>query len=201
MAAYEAAGQSDEWYTPPYIFDALGCWFDLDVAAPPEGPRHVPATRSLSSDGLTTPWDGFVWMNPPFGHQSTKRAWLAKFFAHGNGIALVPDRTSAPWWQEAAPMASAILFVAGKIKFERPDGSIGESPGTGTCLFGAGAIARKVLSRCRLGLVLIPGTERGRNVNLETPFETPQPGPMISNGCGGMKMVQEHRDFLEKSGA
>jgi hypothetical protein len=157
MAAYEAAGQSDDWYTPAYIFEALGCRFDLDVAAPNDGPRHVPTSRWLSTGGLTAPWDGFVWMNPPFGHQSTKRAWLRRFFDHGNGIALVPDRTSAPWWQEFAPMASAILFVAGKIKFERPDGTIGESPGTGTCLLAAGEYAARVLRRSALGLVLVKG--------------------------------------------
>lgn len=155
MAAYETAGQSDDWYTPAYIFDALGCRFDMDVAAPIDGPRYVPTSRWLSSGGLTAPWDGFVWMNPPFGHQSTKRAWLRRFFGHGNGIALVPDRTSAPWWQEFAPMASAILFVAGKIKFERPDGTVGESPGTGTCLFAAGERAASVLRRSGLGLVLM----------------------------------------------
>jgi len=92
-----------------------------------------------------------IWMNPPFGHQSTKREWLAKFFAHGNGIALVPDRTSAPWWQEAAPMADAMVFVSPKVKFERPDGTIGESPGTGTCLFGMGRDCVEALRRCRLG--------------------------------------------------
>jgi len=151
MAAYEAAGQSDDWYTPRYIFDALGCRFDMDVAAPVDGPRYVPTSAWLSSDGLTMPWRGFIWMNPPFGHQSTKRAWLGKFFAHGDGIALVPDRTSAPWWQEFAPAADAILFVAGKIKFERPDGSIGESPGTGTCLFASGARASDALQRSGLG--------------------------------------------------
>jgi hypothetical protein len=156
MAAYEAAGQTDEWYTPAYIFAALGCCFDLDVAAPVDGPRHVPTSRWLSSDGLTAAWDGFVWMNPPFGHQSTKRAWLRRFFDHGNGIALVPDRTSAPWWQEFAPKASSILFVSGKIKFERPDGTIGESPGTGTCLIGAGAKAADVLARSGLGFFVAP---------------------------------------------
>lgn len=41
MAAYEAYGKSDEWYTPRYIFDAIGIRFDLDVAAPVLGPRHV----------------------------------------------------------------------------------------------------------------------------------------------------------------
>jgi hypothetical protein len=74
VAAYETAGETDEWYTPRYIFDALGEQFDLDVACPPEGPRHVPATAWYSSHSLMLPWCGFVWMNPPFGHQSTKRA-------------------------------------------------------------------------------------------------------------------------------
>lgn len=154
MGAYEKAGESDEWYTPLYIFDALDEGFDLDVASPPEGPRHVPAREFLSYGSLERPWHGFVWMNPPFGHQSTKRRWLTRFFDHGNGIALVPDRTSAPWFQEFAPKADAVLWVAPKIKFERPDGSVGESPGTGTCLFAAGQRAVAALVRASsLGFV------------------------------------------------
>lgn len=153
MAAYERSGESDEWYTPKYIFDHLGVRFDLDVACPPEGPRHVPADNYFSHNALEKEWRGFVWMNPPFGHQSTKRKWLAKFFSHGNGIALLPDRTSAPWWQEAAIQADAICFLAPKVKFERPDGSLGESPGTGTCLFAAGVEAKNALINCNLGFV------------------------------------------------
>lgn len=156
MAAYEAAGETDEWYTPRYIFDALGERFDLDVASPNDGPRHVPASTWFSADSLSLPWHGFVWMNPPFGHQSTKRKWLNKFFAHGNGIALVPDRTSAPWFQEYGPKADAILWVSPKIKFERPDGTRGEWPGTGTALFGVGPRAVRALVRSRLGFVTVP---------------------------------------------
>lgn len=126
MAAYEKRGESDEWYTPRYIFDALGETFDLDVASPDGGPRHVPTNHWFSSGSLEKPWSGFVWMNPPFGHQSTKRNWLEKFFEHGDGIALLPDRTSAPWWQEFAPMADVILFVSPKVKFEMPDSAIPE---------------------------------------------------------------------------
>ncbi len=155
MASYETAGKSDDWYTPSYIFDALSLEFDVDVAAPLDGPRYVPCRSWLHEDGLTMPWMGLVWMNPPFGHQSTKRRWLSKFFAHGNGVALVPDRTSAPWWQEFAPLADAVLFVAGKIKFERPDGTIGESPGTGTCLFSSGPKATDALKQSGLGLVMV----------------------------------------------
>ena len=155
MAAYETHGETDEWHTPRYIFDALGERFDLDVASPRDGPRHVPTKHWWHEQSLDRDWWGFVWMNPPFGHQATKRRWLRKFFDYGNGIALVPDRTSAPWFQEFAPLADAVLWVSPKIKFERDDGSRGESPGTGTALFAAGEQAKAALCRAvDLGLVM-----------------------------------------------
>jgi len=151
--------KSDDWYTPQYVFDALGCRFDLDVSAPVEGPRYVPAAAHFWERGLEQQWTGFVWMNPPFGHQSTKRAWLQKFIDHGNGIALLPDRTSAPWWQWAAPKMGVLLFVAPKIKFERPDGSIGEQPGSGTVLMSIGDRGAAALERAAvagLGIIAQP---------------------------------------------
>lgn len=156
MAAYESRGECDEWYTPKYIFDSLGLWFDLDVAAPEGGPLYVPCHRYFTEqdNALIQPWSGVVWMNPPFGHQRQKMAWLSRFFEHGNGIALVPDRTSAPWWQKFARQADAICFVAPKIKFIRPNGSIGESPGTGTCLLACGARAVNAIKYSGLGIVL-----------------------------------------------
>lgn len=164
MAAYEAAGESDEWYTPAYVFEALGLTFDLDVAAPIEGPRHVPAFNWYHQidRALYRRWYGLIWMNPPFGHMATKRLWLNRFFDHGHGVALLPDRTSAPWWQEAAARADALLFVAPKIKFERPDGSLGLSPGTGTTLFAAGDVGAAALARAapHLGALCVPGGAR-----------------------------------------
>lgn len=155
MAAWEAAGKSNEWYTPAYIFEAIGLRFDLDVAAPLAGPRHVPAWNWYHriDDGLNRRWYGLVWMNPPFGHQRHKMAWLQRFFEHGNGIALVPDRSSAPWFQEFAPCADAICWVSPKVKFEKPDGSLGGSPGNGTALLAAGPIASAALAQCGLGMV------------------------------------------------
>lgn len=146
----KGSGESDEWYTPAYIFDALGCRFDLDVASPPEGPRHVPCDKFLSENGLEERWSGFVWMNPPYGHQRTKREWLDKFVIHGNGIALLPDRTSAPWFHEVIGSIETMLIVEGKIKFEKPDGSLGEQPGNGTILFGIGEKARDALFTAHL---------------------------------------------------
>jgi hypothetical protein len=147
MSSWEATGKSDEWYTPAYIFDALGCTFDLDVAAPFEGPLHAPCDGWLYDRSLEREWTGFIWMNPPFGGRNSLEPWLAKFFAHGNGIALTPDRTSAPWWQDAAERADAHLLTRGKVRFLRPDGSEGKSPGCGTTLFAAGPSAVSALMR------------------------------------------------------
>ncbi|MFC0302729.1 DNA N-6-adenine-methyltransferase [Rhizorhabdus histidinilytica] len=159
MGAYEAAGESDEWYTPRYIFEALGVRFDLDVACPVDRTHiAVPADSFISEGSLDKQWSGLIWMNPPFGHQATKRKWLGKFFDHGNGIALTPDRTSAPWFREAWRRADIVLFTP-KIKFVRPDGSLGLSPGTGTCLWAAGPVAIKALHHAAdggLGIVAKP---------------------------------------------
>ena len=111
---------------------------------------------TLHRNSLTYPWDGFIWMNPPFGGRNGLVPWLDKFFAHGNGIALTPDRTSAPWWQDAARRCDALLLVAGKVKFLRPDGTQGRSPSNGTTLFAVGAKGVKALQRAQennLGLV------------------------------------------------
>lgn len=161
MALHEqAVGKTDEWYTPARVFDALDCTFDMDVAAPADR-RYIctPTSRFLWSDSLTFPWEGFVWMNPPFGGRNAIVPWLDKFFLHGNGIALTPDRTSAPWWQEAAAKADAILFVASKLKFIGADGKPGNSPAQGTTLMASGSRGSRVLLRAAergLGLFTIP---------------------------------------------
>lgn len=140
-------GASDDWYTPPYIFDALGEVFDLDVANAAVGGAFVPCLASIGVDSLEQEWSGFLWMNPPFGGRNGLVPWLDKFFRHGNGIALTPDRTSAPWWQNAAKSADAFMLIDGKVKFIRPDGTVGKSPGTGTTLFASGSRAVAALKR------------------------------------------------------
>lgn len=149
MSAWEKLGASDDWNTPGYIFDALGEAFDLDVAAPKDGGPFVPTKQWISENSLSQEWRGFVWMNPPFGGRNGLVPWLDRFFHHGNGIALTPDRTSAPWWQDANKKADAVLFVAGKVRFYRPDGSEGKSPSTGTTLFASGRRAVVALLRAQ----------------------------------------------------
>lgn len=155
MAYWDKPGASDEWYTPAYVFEALGERFDIDVAHPGDATCHVPATRWLTKDGLAHDWNGFVWMNPPFGGRNALEPWLDRFFAHGNGIALTPDRTSAPWFWKAWSRADRVLFTR-KIRFLRPDGSEGVSPSNGTALWAAGDRAALALGRAsRAGLGIL----------------------------------------------
>lgn len=79
MSYWEASGKNNEWYTPQYIFDAMGCRFDLDVAHP-EIETKVPCENYYSSGSLEKEWQGFVWMNPPFGGRNGLVPWLDKFF-------------------------------------------------------------------------------------------------------------------------
>jgi hypothetical protein len=103
--------------------------------------------------GLERGWRDFVWMNPPFGGRNGLVPWLDKFFTHGNGIALVPDRTSAPWWQDFAPRSDLALFVSRKLKFIGADGNPGKSPAQGTTLLASGPQAVEAIERAsRAGL-------------------------------------------------
>lgn len=54
MSAYEAAGKSDDWFTPAHLFDALGEEFDLDVAADQFSPLHGPCDCRIYRDSLET---------------------------------------------------------------------------------------------------------------------------------------------------
>lgn len=85
---------SDDYYTPKWVFDALGLRFDLDVCSPPGGVEWIPAERhyTQADDGLTSPWEGTVWMNPPY---SNATPWVRKFMEHRNGVCLVPHAASA----------------------------------------------------------------------------------------------------------
>lgn len=162
MSHWEAPGKSDDWYTPKAVFDALDCQFDLDVAGDSTVPAYcVPAARAISHDSLAQPWEGFVWMNPPFGGRGEIAPWLDKFIAHGNGIALTPDRTSAPWFQHAAAQTHAVLFTR-KIRFLRPDGAEGTSPSNGTALLAIGPCGVHVLQRAHgrgFGILFYPGKD------------------------------------------
>lgn len=140
MAEHEnCIGESDEWYTPQEIFDAMNVTFDLDPCSDGDD-SIVPANKKYTKadDGLSKEWDGFVFMNPPFGGRNGHVPWVRNFLKHNNGVAIVRAYTSAGWFHDYATGVDAVLFPRGKTKFVRPDGSIGKSPGHGIVLLALG---------------------------------------------------------------
>lgn len=114
----------ETWLTPPHIVRALGP-FDLDPCAAPS-PRPWPTAArhlELPEDGLSVPWAGRVWLNPPYGGELGR--WLARLAAHGDGIALVFARTeTAAFHAHVWPRAHGLLFLRGRLSFCNPDGRV-----------------------------------------------------------------------------
>ena len=146
-------GESDEWYTPRWIFNAFNCTFDLDPFSPSHN-HWTPAKEfyTKEDDGMTKDWEGkFVYVNPPFKGRNGHVPALEKFIENNNGIACVRAYTSAAWFHEYATKADCLLFPKGKTKFIRPDGTTGNSPGSGIVLVGMGEKALNVLRNCEIG--------------------------------------------------
>ena len=143
--AFERTEGREEWLTPPYIIKALGA-FDLDPCAPitrlfDTAKRHY----TINDDGLSQPWEGRVWLNPPYGDQTTR--WVQRLSEHGNGVALIFARTETstffPWvWERA----SAVLFLRGRVKFYNVDGTQGGTAGAPSCLIAYGSINVQALA-------------------------------------------------------
>lgn len=115
--APQEAKTSDDYYTPKWIFDAMGLEFDLDVAAPPGGVPWLPAKRwfTKADDGLSREWRGRVWMNPPY---SETTAWAHRWLEHGHGVALMPNAKSA-WHIDVWGGADAIVVPDRYFPFSR----------------------------------------------------------------------------------
>lgn len=104
----------DLFRTPDYVHSALGP-FDLDPCA---GEFTKIARRNLwdgrGEDGLSVDWGDFVWCNPPF---SQKEAWIEKMKQWQNGILLLPERGSAPWFGPLAMHVGCYFVLGKKINF------------------------------------------------------------------------------------
>lgn len=105
---------NDRLQTPEHIWRPLGP-FDLDPCA---GADTSIATTNYAlergQNGLVLPWFGFTWVNPPF---SEKEDWAALSVAHGNGLLLLPERGSAPWFGPLAAKVGRYWVMGQKINF------------------------------------------------------------------------------------
>ena len=91
--------------------------FTIDVCALPETAKCA-HYFTPTDDGLTQPWDGVCWMNPPYGRAIA--AWMRKAYEESQRgctvVCLVPARTDTEWWHQYA-MRGEIRYLRGRVRF------------------------------------------------------------------------------------
>jgi len=142
---------TDDWITPQWLIARLGP-FDLDPCACIPQPWACAAKSfTIENHGLLQKWDGFVYLNPPYGKHLGR--WLERLASHDHGIALVFARVETKaFFQHVWGKASAVLFLRGRLTFNLPDGStprLGANSGGPSVLIAYGSVALSRLHACR----------------------------------------------------
>lgn len=123
---------SDAWYTPPDLLErarlTFGGKIDTDPCWHPQS--HVEAAQryTAADDGLSKPWLGNVWLNPPY---SDPLPFVRRLADHcdehrAEGIALVKHDHTTRWWDVIDRRAAAVCYLRDRVRFHRPtpDGAI-----------------------------------------------------------------------------
>lgn len=130
----------EEWLTPPIIIETMGP-FDLDPCSAIKRPWATAKNHyTIEDNGLTKPWEGYVFCNPPYGPKTGE--WLARCAEHDNCIALVFARTETSAFQRHVwPKARAVLFLKGRLSFYHVTGKQGGTAGAPSVLIAYGKYA------------------------------------------------------------
>lgn len=112
--------KSDDWATPPAIFDPLNkeFKFTLDVCATAENTK---CKRFLgpSMDALALPWRGRCFMNPPFSQVADfcKKAFEESRAGRCLVVGLLAARTDTRYFHDYIYRKTKIRFIKGRVKF------------------------------------------------------------------------------------
>lgn len=114
------SSKTDLWETPQWLYDKLNneFHFNLDVCATPENAKCA-AYYTPEMDGLSQPWYGCCWCNPPYGRELYK--WVSKARSTANSgnvvVMLLPARTDTRWFHEYVYKQAEVRFLKGRLKF------------------------------------------------------------------------------------
>ena len=109
--------RTDQWATPPWLFEELDreFGFTLDVCAD-AGNHKCERFYTAEQDGLAQIWEGVCWCNPPYGRQIGK--WVAKAAQAGcTVVMLLPARTDTAWFHDYVYGKAEIRFIRGRLRF------------------------------------------------------------------------------------
>lgn len=113
---------SDSWRTPPELFYALRdeLAVDLDVAATSESALCSRAfCVDRGEDGLTLPWSGRAFCNPPFSALSAWAVRARSQVENGPATAIVflcPARPETGWFRYLAAIPPAIASESSQVE-------------------------------------------------------------------------------------
>ena len=138
--------RSTVYLTPPHILDAVRAYFggtiNLDPATEPNNPTNAKTFYTEADNGLYLPWTDRTFVNPPYGRALMK--WVEKICDEADDynpeiVALLPgQRFETRTWQDCllpCTSLSAIVFLKGRLKFLRPDGTPAKSNPYGSMLY------------------------------------------------------------------
>ena len=158
----------DEWYTPPAIIEACRDamdGIDLDPASHEVANRCVKAERYFTAedDGLSQPWTGRVFLNPPYSKQAGKAAFIAKLAASFDAGTVTAATVvlsydfSASWFEPLRGRYAAICLCRGRVQFYKETPGDGHDPALGTSLVYLGPdVGRFAQAVAEFGDVVIP---------------------------------------------
>jgi ParB family chromosome partitioning protein len=144
---------NNEWYTPASFIESARSvmgGIDCDPATSEVANRTVKAETyyTKDDDGLSQPWAGRVWMNPPYAQPLIDKfsAALVQKYSDGEldeACVLVNNATETGWFQRLAGSASAVCFPRSRVRFLDPEGKPSGAPlqGQAVIYFGKNADA------------------------------------------------------------
>lgn len=122
------AEERNEWFTPDDLFREIEHRygpFDIDAAASEKNAK-CDLFYDEQADGLSQPWEGVVWCNPPYKNIID---WVRKAFNEcrcgrcKRAVLLLPAQTSTAWFHDYALKYGDLYWVRGKRKFGGAKGS------------------------------------------------------------------------------
>lgn len=145
------SSKNHEWQTPSHIIEAARkamVWIDLDPASSEKANERVKATSYFDRemDGLSLPWHGNIWLNPPYGRsgpwKSNAAVWSRKLIVeHEQGrvrqaCLLVKAAPSEKWFKPL--YRYPICFTDGRVSFLNASGRPISGNAHGSAIVGLG---------------------------------------------------------------